>query len=86
VLGSQRSGYVDFVDKTRIALKHIMFENWQDSYETLPYPAATGTYALYKEEDLISHLNYAMKNVCILTYYRLLASVIQIIIKRRPVR
>lgn len=62
-LGSQRTSFVDYEHKTKIALQHLMFAGWDPSYETLPYPPATGQYALYKKDDLIYHINHAMSMV-----------------------
>lgn len=62
-LGTQRYEFVDYEQKTTIALNHIMFKGWDPSWETMPYPATTGEYALYQTQEFYDHLNYAMTNV-----------------------
>lgn len=62
-LGLQRYEFVDYQQKTNLALSHIMFKGWDPSWETMPYPATTGQYALYKTQDFFDHLNFAMTNV-----------------------
>lgn len=57
--GYSRSSFVDFADKSTIAMKHLYLKDWQNTYETMPYPAAIGKYALYEIQDLVDHVNYA---------------------------
>ena len=45
-----------------------MFKGWDPAWETMPYPATTGQYALYTTQDFYDHLNYAMTNVSIRKY------------------
>ena len=67
-LGMQRYEFVDYQQKTSVALSHIMFKGWDPAWETMPYPATTGQYALYTTQDFYDHLNYAMTNVSIHNY------------------
>ncbi|KAF6039713.1 MCOLN2 [Bugula neritina] len=62
VFGMQRGNFVDFEQKTQLSLQHLLFKGWEPSYETMPYPAAIGRYALYKTTEIVDHLNYAMTN------------------------
>ncbi|XP_067678694.1 mucolipin-3-like isoform X2 [Haliotis asinina] len=60
IFGQQRSSIVQYFERNQIALKHILLKDWDPSYETLPYPPATGQYALYMRNNLLEHINYAM--------------------------
>ncbi|XP_067943946.1 mucolipin-3-like isoform X1 [Watersipora subatra] len=60
-LANERTNFVNYQDKTKLALEHILFNKWDPAYETLPYPPATGEYALYKYSELVDHINYAME-------------------------
>ena len=55
---------MEYVEKNNIALKHIYLEKWDPSYETMPYPPATGPYAIYTKNELHQHINFAMRQVC----------------------
>ncbi|XP_053394863.1 mucolipin-3-like isoform X2 [Mercenaria mercenaria] len=57
--GYSRSSLVDFVEKSTITMEHMYLMSWDSTYETLPYPAAIGKYALYTTEDIIKHINFA---------------------------
>lgn len=62
-MGYQRNDFVEYQQKAEIALKHIMFKDWDPTFETLPYPPAIGKYALYKVDDVWKHVNYALEMV-----------------------
>ncbi|XP_071117775.1 mucolipin-3-like [Haliotis cracherodii] len=66
IFGQQRSSIVQYFERNQIALKHILMKDWNPSYETLPYPPATGQYALYMRKNLLEHINNAMEQ-----YYKL---------------
>lgn len=57
--GYSRSSFVDFAEKSTIAMKHLYLKEWSNAYETMPYPAAIGKYAVYEVQNLIDHINYA---------------------------
>ena len=61
--GYERSGFVDYVNKNNIALKHLYLQGWDTGEETMPYPPATGQYALYDRVTLKEHLNNAVEQV-----------------------
>ena len=73
IFGYERSEFVDYVEKNNIALKHLYLKNWENSYETMPYPPAVGTYGIYTIEDLKDHINFALERVslilCIMCMY-----------------
>lgn len=57
--GAQRSEIVDYFEQNHRALQHLLLKDWDPSYETMPYPPATGAYALYTVEDLLDYIDYA---------------------------
>lgn len=57
--GYSRASLVEFDEKSTIAMEHMYLKDWDNTYETMPYPAAIGKYALYKIEDLLQHINFA---------------------------
>ncbi|KAK3091912.1 hypothetical protein FSP39_023650 [Pinctada imbricata] len=61
IFGYERSEFVDYVEKNNIALKHLFLKDWDNSYETMPYPPAIGTYAIYTVEELKEHINFALE-------------------------
>jgi len=60
VIGSNRSSHVSFLEKSTVAFKHLYLYNWDPTYETLPYPPASGPYAVYTIPDFYECVNYAM--------------------------
>ena len=64
MFGYERSSFMEYVEKNNIALKHLYLEKWDPSYETMPYPPATGPYAIYTKDELHQHINFAMRQVC----------------------
>ena len=68
IFGSQRESIVEFFEKSNLAFKHLFLENWDPAYETMPYPPATGQYAIYDLSSLYSHLNYAMEQVSFMSH------------------
>ena len=61
LFGYERSSFMEYVEKNNIALKHLYLEKWDPSYETMPYPPATGPYAIYTKDELHQHINFAMR-------------------------
>ncbi|XP_052279218.1 mucolipin-3-like isoform X3 [Dreissena polymorpha] len=59
--GYSRSSFVEFTEKSNIALSHFYLKDWDSTYETLPYPPAIGQYAVYDIDDVEKHVNFAMK-------------------------
>uniref|UniRef100_K1REV9 Mucolipin-3 n=1 Tax=Magallana gigas TaxID=29159 RepID=K1REV9_MAGGI len=60
MFGYQRALFVEYVEKNNIAMKHMYLQQWDPSFETMPYPPATGLYAIYTATDLVDHINFAM--------------------------
>ncbi|XP_062591240.1 mucolipin-3-like [Saccostrea cucullata] len=61
MFGYERALFVEYVELNNIAMKHMYLLKWDPSFETMPYPPATGRYAIYSANDLIDHVNFAMK-------------------------
>lgn len=61
--GYERSSFVDYVESNTIAMKHLYLKAWNAGYETMPYPPASGVYALYEIPELYAHINFVMKQV-----------------------
>ena len=51
------------MEKTTTSLKHMYLLDWDIGFETMPYPAATGIYAIYKLDNIQDHVNHAMQQV-----------------------
>jgi len=63
--GGQRSEIVEFFEGNQKALQHLLLKGWDPSYETMPYPPATGDYALYTVNDLLDSIDFAWENVSV---------------------
>ena len=63
--GGQRSEIVEFFERNQKALAHLLLKDWDASFETMPYPPATGEYALYTVNDLLDHIDFAWENVSV---------------------
>ncbi|XP_060586632.1 uncharacterized protein LOC132742282 [Ruditapes philippinarum] len=60
--GNDRGNFSSVVDRGHLVLRHLLLENWDASWETLPYPPAHGDFAVYTIDDLEKGINYAVKN------------------------
>ena len=63
--GGQRSEIVEFFEGNQKALQHLLLKGWDPSYETMPYPPATGDYALYSVNDLLDSIDFTWENVSV---------------------
>ncbi|RUS71855.1 hypothetical protein EGW08_020389 [Elysia chlorotica] len=61
IFGSQRQSIVEFFEKSNLAFKHLLLKDWNPAYETMPYPPASGKYAIYNLGGLYDHMNFAME-------------------------
>lgn len=63
LFGFERETYVTFVTDSHITFHHYFIQNWDLSFETLPYPRATGDFAIFTTWDLFGSMNYAVQRV-----------------------
>nr|KAG5705297.1 hypothetical protein BaRGS_010748 [Batillaria attramentaria] len=68
IFGGQRSDIVEYFERHDTALKHLLLKGWDPSYETMPYPPATGRYAIYSKDDFFDAIEYAWKGYYLLPY------------------
>jgi mucolipin 3/mucolipin len=61
--GAQRSDVVEFFERNLRAVEHLMLKNWDVAYETLPYPPASGEYAVYSRTNLFNYIENAWEKV-----------------------
>lgn len=61
--GYVRAAHVDFTETTLLAFKHIYVYRWDPDWETMPYPPAKGSFAIYTIENFYSSVNYALQQV-----------------------
>ena len=54
---------MNFVEKSTVAFKHLYLMNWAPSFETLPYPPASGPYAVYTIPEFYDMVNYIQTRV-----------------------
>lgn len=60
MFGSDRADFANYLERNNIAMKHLLLKGWQPEYETMPYPPTSGTYALYRIEELFEHIDHAI--------------------------
>jgi mucolipin 3/mucolipin len=65
LFGFDRGAHVDFLEKSSTAFKHLFLQNWQPAFETMPYPPATGAFALYTIPAFYDSVNFALRQVCL---------------------
>jgi len=63
LFGFYRAAHVDFIEKGNIAFKHLYVDGWDASYETMPYPPATGVFAIYTIPQFYKSVDYALTRV-----------------------
>lgn len=63
MFGTSRAGHIDFLETSEIAFKHLYLKEWSPSYETMPYPPAMGTYAVYTIGDFYDAVNFVLDRV-----------------------
>lgn len=61
LFGFYRAAHVDFIEKGNIAFKHLYLYGWGASYETMPYPPATGVFAIYTIPQFFRSVDYALR-------------------------
>ncbi|VDI15860.1 Hypothetical predicted protein [Mytilus galloprovincialis] len=66
MFGSERAEFVEYLKGNNIAMKNLLFKDWDPEYEAFPYPPGIGPYAVYTIDDLHEHIDYAVNR-----YYKL---------------
>jgi hypothetical protein len=54
---------VIFVSESNITFHHLFVRNWELAFETLPYPRASGDFAVFTNYDFVDSINYAVQRV-----------------------
>ncbi len=52
-----------FISESNVTFHHLFVRNWDSSDETLPYPQASGDFAVYTHQDFMDSINYAVYQV-----------------------
>ncbi len=52
-----------FISESNITFHHLFVRDWDLSFETLPYPRASGDFAIFTNYDLRDSINYAVHRV-----------------------
>lgn len=63
LFGTSRASHIDFLETSEIAFKHLYLKDWTPSYETMPYPPAMGTYAVYTISEFYDAVNFVLNRV-----------------------
>lgn len=63
LFGFDRGAHVDFLEKSNTAFKHLFLFGWEPAFETMPYPPATGAFAVYTIPDFYKSVNFALRQV-----------------------
>ncbi|CAL1548462.1 unnamed protein product [Lymnaea stagnalis] len=66
IFGGQRENIVEYFERSDLTYKHLLLKDWSPAFETLPYPPASGDYAIYSMPNLFEHMNFVMEQ-----YYKL---------------
>ncbi len=51
------------MSESNITFHHLFVRGWDSAEETLPYPRASGDFAVYTPEDFMDSINYAVHRV-----------------------
>ncbi|UJR32798.1 hypothetical protein I4U23_020260 [Adineta vaga] len=61
LFGIERQTHVIFVSESNITFHHLFVRDWSSSLETLPYPRASGDFAVYTEDEFFDSINYSIR-------------------------
>ncbi|XP_052815649.1 mucolipin-3-like isoform X2 [Mya arenaria] len=59
-VGACRSKLSSDIIHGHLTLRHALLQGWEASYETPPYPASIGTFALYSIDDFKKRINFSV--------------------------
>lgn len=63
MFGNERSEFVEYLQGNNVAMKNLLFKDWDAGYEGFPYPPQMGPYAVYTIDDLHEHIDFAVEKV-----------------------
>ncbi|CAF2135083.1 unnamed protein product [Rotaria magnacalcarata] len=61
VFGIERETHVIYLSESNVTFHHLFVRGWSSEDETLPYPKASGDFAVYTHQDFMDSINYAVK-------------------------
>ncbi|CAF5056581.1 unnamed protein product, partial [Rotaria sp. Silwood1] len=67
LFGIERQSHVIFMSESNITFHHLFVRDWTSNDETLPYPRASGDFAVYTYKDFIHSINYVVHRFSHLT-------------------
>ena len=63
LFGMERQTYIIFISESSTTFHHLFVRGWSSGDETLPYPRASGDFAVYTNRDFTDSVNYAVHRV-----------------------
>lgn len=63
MFGNERSEFVEYLQGNNVAMKNLLFKDWDAGHEGFPYPPQMGPYAVYTIDDLHEHIDFAVQKV-----------------------
>ncbi|CAF2638960.1 unnamed protein product [Rotaria sp. Silwood2] len=60
LFGIERQSHVVFISESNITFHHLFVRGWSSNDETLPYPRASGDFAVYTTHEFIRSINYVV--------------------------
>jgi hypothetical protein len=53
----------EYLQGNNVAMKNLLFKDWDAGHEGFPYPPQMGPYAVYTIDDLHEHIDFAVQKV-----------------------
>ena len=63
LFGIERQTHVIFISESNTTFHHLFVHDWSTSIETLPYPRASGDFAVYTVQEFLDAINYPVQRV-----------------------
>ncbi|CAF1466553.1 unnamed protein product [Adineta steineri] len=60
LFGIERQTHVIFISESNTTFHHLFIRGWSASDETLPYPRASGDFAVYTNKEFLDSINFAV--------------------------
>ncbi|CAF1087955.1 unnamed protein product [Adineta ricciae] len=67
LFGIERQTHVVFISESNTTFHHLFVRDWSSSLETLPYPRASGDFAVYTASEFLDSINYPIRRFYNLT-------------------